>query len=330
MSERRPSRIAAAGLIRSAGNLIAPRAKGKGRLCILTYHRILEARDPLLAAESNLATFGWQMELLAECFNVLPLHQALHMLKHERMPPRAVCITFDDGYRSIHDSALPVLKKFDLPATVFTTTGCMNGGNMWNDRIIEAVRRLPEGALDLRHAGLGTYMLGSLETRKEIVAKLSEGVKYLLPQARLDAIAVLEGMAGETAAPGLMLDSGMIASLSRQGVEIGGHTVTHPILTTLDDDSAQREIVENKRVLETITKKPLRLFAYPNGKIGSDFDARHVNMVRDAGYSAAFTTEIGAATGSTDRYRMPRSRPWDATPFLFALRLLRWLGGREA
>lgn len=315
-------------LFRTAGDLIASSEKGKGRLCIVTYHRILESRDPLLESEPDIETFRWQMKLLADYFNVLPLHDAIQTLRQQRMPPRAVCITFDDGYRSTHDLALPILKEFDLPATVFTTTAYMSEGNMWNDRIIEAVRRLPSGPLDLQEIGLGMHSLDGVSNRKEIVEKLNEDTKYLPPQARLDVIDTLERLAGSAAASGLMLSREMIATLSRDGIEIGGHTVTHPILTKLDDEMARREIVENKQVLEAITGKPLRLFAYPNGKVGVDFDERHVRMVREAGYNAAFTTAVGSATQLNDVYQIPRSRPWDATPFLFGLRLLRWLANK--
>jgi peptidoglycan/xylan/chitin deacetylase (PgdA/CDA1 family) len=331
MSNHHRSTGLMARLFRAGGNLIALSERGKGRLCILTYHRILESKDPLLAWEIDAPDFRWQMQLLADCFNVLPLHEAIQALQEKRLPPRAICITFDDGYRSIHDLALPILQEFGLPATVFTTTAYMDGGNMWNDRIIEAVRRLPNGPLDLRALGLGLHTLKDLHHREDILGKLNEGVKYLRPQARLEVIDALEQLArvsdgaAAAAVADLMLNREMIASLSRSGIEIGGHTVTHPILNKLDDDLARREIVDNKHALEAIVGKPLRFFAYPNGKAGVDFAPRHVRMVQEAGYSAAFTTAIGSASRFSNAYQIPRSRPWDATPFLFGLRLLRWL-----
>src|SRR4051794_25826189 len=138
MSNYKKPALLTSWLIRTMGDIVAPRGKGEGRLCIVNYHRILEAPDPLLESEPDPDTFRWQMELLAKYFNVMPLHEALVALNNDRMPPRAVCITFDDGYRSVHDLALPILKEFNLPATVFVTTGYMTHGAMWNDRIIEA------------------------------------------------------------------------------------------------------------------------------------------------------------------------------------------------
>lgn len=312
-------------LVRAIGNRIASKTVGQGRLCILIYHRILEHPDPLLESEPDVAAFHWQMEALASCFNVLPLFEALELVKSGRMPPRAVAITFDDGYRSTHDLALPILRKFNLPATVFVTTGYLNGSNMWNDRILEAVRSMPVGDLDLRDAGLGVHSISSQADRESAADKLIRAAKYLPSEERLDLSIKLESLIGAAHRSGLMLTHDMVRALADSGMEVGGHTVTHPILTKLDDPLAKDEIGGCKRDLEAIVGKPVRLFAYPNGKVGADFDQRHVQMAQDAGYSAAFTTAIGAVSSNTDPYQIPRSRPWDATPLMFKLRLLRWL-----
>ena len=314
-----------ARLIRAAGDAIAPSGVGEGRLCVINYHRILTSHDPLLESEPDIATFRWHMKLLAECFNVLPLSEAVAILATERMPPRAISITFDDGYRSVHDLALPILKEFNLPATVFVTSGCVGEESMWNDRIIEAVQNLPAGELDLRDLGLGVHSIQDLTQRKRTVDKLTRDSKYLPPKARLDLTKRLEHMVGSDLAHGLMLTQEMVVNLSNLGIDIGAHTVTHPILTSLDDADARYEIEAGKQQLETLIGKSVPLFAYPNGKVGMDFDKRHVQMAKDAGFTAAFTTAVRAATGKDDQFQLPRSRPWDATPARFGLRLLRWL-----
>ena len=312
-------------VIRTIGDAIALGGR-RNRLCVVNYHRILSGPDPMLESEPDVATFRWQMALLARCFNVLPLSTALKALDAGRLPPRAIAITFDDGYRSVHDLALPVLREFGLPATVFVTSGHIGERDMWNDCIIEAVQHLPAGQLDLRHLGLGSYSLHTLEARKATLANLTEASKYLPPPARLALVDTLGAMVGEGAgAHGLMLTVEMILNLDRHGIEIGGHTVSHPILTSLDDLEARHEIVAGKDALEAVLGKPVRLFAYPNGKTGKDFDARHAAMARAAGFTAAFTTEPGAITRTSDRYALARSRPWDQTPLMFGLRLLRWL-----
>jgi peptidoglycan/xylan/chitin deacetylase (PgdA/CDA1 family) len=324
LAYRQSNRIGAR-LVRFVGDCLARRKASAGRLCIVNYHRILEEVDPLAAGELDVNAFRWQMRLLADCFNVMPLSAALEAMATNRLPPRAVCITFDDGYRSTHDLALPILKQFDLPATVFVTTGFIGEGNMWNDTIREAVRILPGDMLDLSEQKWGVFALGTPEQRKDAVVRLTEIAKYLPPPDRLALTSELARRASGQPEPGLMLTPEMIRALERDRVEIGGHTVSHPILTRLDDDVARFEIEECKRQLDAICSRPVRYFAYPNGKFGIDFDARHMTLAREAGFSAAFTTAIGAATGAHDRYRLPRSLPWDTTRSMYAVRLLRWL-----
>lgn len=321
----------AAPLIRMLGDAVAARADER-RLCIVNYHRILTAPDPLLESEPTAQTFRWQMELLANCFNVIPLLEAVDRLAEGRLPPRAVCITFDDGYRSVHDLALPILREHRLPATVFVTSGHMaDDSSMWNDIILEAVRQLPGSTIDLNEIGLGAYPTQTAEERKSTATLLTERCKYLPPAARRTMLNHLRELARTDLHQHLMLTPAMLGELLEHQIDIGGHTVTHPILASLDDDSAYREIVDNKRDLERVIGRPIRLFAYPNGKHNADFDQRHVNMVRAAGYHAAFTTAMGAASRHHHAFELPRSRPWDTSPLMFAARLLQWLhGGKRA
>ena len=69
-------------------------------------------------------------------------------------------------------------------------------------------------------------------------------------------------------------------------MEIGAHTISHPILARTDDVTAEFEIANGKRRLEEITGAPVHLFAYPNGRPTQDYDRRHVAMVKAAGFSA--------------------------------------------
>jgi len=319
-----PSTGISSRLVRFVGDRLAPRRPGGGRLCILNYHRVLKSADPLLAAEPDVAAFRWQMKMLADCFNVLPLDQALAALAEDRIPPRAVCITFDDGYRSTHDLALPILREFGFPATVFVTTGYVGSGSMWNDRILESLRTLEAEQLDLSDAGLGSYPVGTLAERRETLALLTERAKYLAPDLRQELVERLDRLAGTRESDPMLTDQ-MIHTMAAQGVEIGAHTISHPILAKLNDESARFEIAESKRQLEAITGKPVRYFAYPNGKPGIDFHERHMAMARDAGFEAAFSTAMGAAGNHHDRFALPRSRPWDATRPFYISRMLYWL-----
>src|SRR5215831_728021 len=129
-------------LVRLLGSLSSSSGR-TAALIVLIFHRVLRERDPLLPSEPDATAFIALVRLLAENFNVLPLSDAVARLYDGRLPHRAVCITFDDGYANNHDIALPILAARNLPATVFVAPAFLNGGRMFNDTIIEALRRAP-------------------------------------------------------------------------------------------------------------------------------------------------------------------------------------------
>jgi len=118
-----------------------------------------------------------------------------------------------------------------------------------------------------------------------------------------------------------MLTTDQLLALHRQGVEIGGHSCDHPILSHVPVETACADILRGKRILEDITDSPLRLFAYPNGQPGKDFTHEHVNVVKGAGFEAAVTTCWGVAGYGSDLFQLPRFTPWDKTSTKFMLRM---------
>jgi peptidoglycan/xylan/chitin deacetylase (PgdA/CDA1 family) len=119
----------------------------------------------------------------------------------------------------------------------------------------------------------------------------------------------------------LMMTSEQIRLLHDSGMEIGGHTVNHPILARTEGTMAREEIANGKEVLENIIRSPVRAFAYPNGRPGQDYLSEHVQMVRDLGFEAAVSTSRGAARNSSDIYQLPRIGPWDQEKLRFTLRM---------
>ena len=112
-------------------------------------------------------------------------------------------------------------------------------------------------------------------------------------------------------------------------MDIGGHTCSHPILTRQDDATARRELADGRDRLRGSPALTPRLFAYPNGKPGDDYDARHVAMARDLGFEAAVCTAWGAARRGDDSFQIPRFTPWDGTPLRFHARLAANLARRS-
>lgn len=294
----------------------------RARLSVFVFHRVLAQADPLFPGEPDVDRFDDILGWLAQWFHVLPLDSAARMLRSGALPARAAAITFDDGYADNATHALPILQRHGMQATFFVATSFLDGGRMWNDSVIEAVRAFRGKALDLRDAGLGSYGLESEEQRGIAIDALLGHIKYLEPRERQDAVAHVVDVAGASLPDNLMMRSEQVLALRNAGMQIGAHTCSHPILEKIPDGQAQSEITNSKTSLESLLGEPVSLFAYPNGKPGVDYSARHVAMVRQAGYVAAVSTAPGAAMQTTDIHQLPRFTPWDRTRSRYGLRLL--------
>lgn len=309
-------------LLRSFGALAAP-GGARGSLLILIYHRVFAEPDPLLPDEPDARAFASQMDVLGAVCNVLPLLEAAERLQRGALPPRAACITFDDGYANNYSVAAPILRARKLPATVFVATGYTNNARrMFNDTVIESVRRAPS-TLDLTALGLPRFELHDDTARARAVATLLAALRYLDPPQRLTRAEEIAEHIGVSLPDDLMMSEQQIRGLDNFGIAVGAHTVTHPILKNVEAAFAQREIAASKATLEAITAAPVPLFAYPNGRPQQDYDSSHVALVRKAGFKAAVSTAFGAAARSADLLQLPRMLPWDSTAFRYSLRLLR-------
>jgi peptidoglycan/xylan/chitin deacetylase (PgdA/CDA1 family) len=283
---------------------------------------VLAAPDPILHDEIDAAAFERHMALLASDFNVLPLGEACARLARGALPARAVCITFDDGYADNERTALPILRKLGLPATFFISTGYSDGGCMFNDGVIEVVRRASLGTYDLSSLGLGIHGLGDSASRRATIDALIGQLKYRPLRERNALVEQLSAKLGSAPPKGLMMCPAQIKRLCDEGMQIGGHTVNHPILALLNEEEARAEIVNGKRRLEEITGMPVTLFAYPNGKPGRDYGARDAALVRQAGFAAAVSTLDGVAKRGSDPFQLPRFNPWDRSPRRLGVRVL--------
>jgi peptidoglycan/xylan/chitin deacetylase (PgdA/CDA1 family) len=292
-------------------------------LSILIYHRVVPEPDPLVPDAVCAAAFDWHLAVLKRWFTVLPLREAAARLRNGSLPVRAACITFDDGYADNVTVALPALRQRGLPATFFLATAFIDGGRMWNDTVIETVRRVRGDTLDARSLGLGMLPVPSIDLRRKAIASLLRAVKYLSPEERQQRVEELGSQVSGDLPPDLMMTAEQVRHLHASGMEVGAHTVSHPILASVSSQRARSEISECKNALEGITGRRVSLFAYPNGKPGRDYRAEHVEMVKRLGFEAAVSTAWGVTHAASDPYQLPRFTPWDKTPGRFLLRLMR-------
>jgi peptidoglycan/xylan/chitin deacetylase (PgdA/CDA1 family) len=290
-------------------------------LSILIYHRVLPQSDPIFPDEVDAISFEKHVRLISSCFNVIPLHDAVNALRRRSLPARAACITFDDGYADNADVALPILRRYNVQATFFVATAFLDGGRMWNDTIIESVRQVPGNMLDLAELGYGRFEITTASQRKTAITTLIGTLKYLPQNLRAAEVERICTYLQAKLPSDLMMTSAQVRTLHNAGMEIGGHTVSHPILSRMNSSDARREIADGKDALEGITGARVKLFAYPNGKPGQDYLAEHVTMVRSMGFTAAVSTAWGVANSDTDPHQLPRFTPWDSGQAKFILRM---------
>jgi peptidoglycan/xylan/chitin deacetylase (PgdA/CDA1 family) len=308
--------------VRHILNALSP-AGANGRLTVLIYHRVLPVPDLLLSGEPDAVRFETEMRWIQTWFNVLPLAEAVERLRTGNLPARAAAITFDDGYADNCTVALPILLRVGLTATFFIATGYLDGGRMWNDTVIDVIRKADGRILDLDSMGLGSYPIATLDERKHSLGTLLTKLKYLEPSVR-------EKLTNEIAAAlniepphDLMLTTRQVRDMSDAGMTIGAHTVHHPILLRVSESAARNEMIQSKQQLESITGHKVTLFAYPNGKPSTDYSGMHARLAHEAGFSAAVSTGWGAATQTSDVYQIPRFTPWDRSGWRYAARLAR-------
>ncbi len=293
------------------------------RLAILMYHRVLARAEPLRPWDVDTRAFDWQMRLLARYFNVLPLPEATRRVQDGSLPARAVSITFDDGYADNLLLALPILKKYQLHATFFIASGFLDGGRMWNDTVIETFARASGTHLSLTSLGLGRYPLDNMMQRFAGVKEVLGKVKYRSTQERVALTDAMAALVAQELPRDLMLTTAQLRALHAAGMEIGAHTVNHPILARTTPQEAEYEIVQSRRRLQELLDDPIATFAYPNGRPGTDYATAHVAMVRNAGFDGAVSTAWGAARRGMNRFQLARIAPWDVTPARFGLRIAR-------
>lgn len=307
-------------LVRLTTNAATARER---RLLILSYHRVLPSTDPMLPGLPDQDAFEIQMKVVAQQFNPLTLSRAIDLMKSGSLPPRSLSITFDDGYADNFNVAHPILNKYGIPATIFVASGFLDGGRMFNDTVIEAIRRISGDTIHLPELGLPPMCIVTKNDRAKTTEKIISRLRYKSSNDRLHHANNLARIAGGNLPNDLMLTSAQLRELHAQGIEIGAHTVSHPILSSIRKQEAIREITECRSQLSKIIDSEIYGFAYPNGKPGNDYDLSHVDMVAKSGFTYAVTTARGACSEKTDRYQLPRFGPWNRTPVKFGLRLAR-------
>lgn len=307
-------------LIRALLGRLSP-AGPSGHLSILIFHRVLSEPDPLFPGELDEVRFGEIIAWINQWFQVLSLEEAVDCLARQSLPARAACITFDDGYADNATNALPILKRHEVPATFFIASGYLNGGRMWNDTIIEAVRGTQKPELALSAIGAGVLPVASVAAKRQAIERLIGLIKYRDPGERDELAAVVADQSGSDLPHDLMMSDTQVRELHEAGMSVGAHTVDHPILRLCDTAEATRQINGSRDYLEELIGDKVTLFAYPNGKPGMDYRPDQARLLEKLGFQAAVSTAPGASHAGDDLFQLRRFTPWDRSRHRFAGRL---------
>lgn len=288
---------------------------------ILQYHRVNDGESRIFPG-TPVQVFEKQMEGISRYYSVYPLEELVERAIHDDIPPRAVAITFDDGYKDNYQNAFPVLKRLGLPATIFLTTGVIGSQFcIWHDRLFCAFEETPVSEVAI---GKIRYPIGTLSEKEIAVKAFREYLrKYhysrwddLLQQLCAD-LRIKSVACGE---PFQKLSWSDIELMGRSGITFGAHTVSHPILTALSLSEARNEILASKETIEKRLGTPVRLFAYPNGTSG-DFNEPIKDILKEAGFLGAVTTLWGVNGTSTDPFELKRISLSDGDPHICAVKL---------
>lgn len=278
---------------RSIGSVVR-----KPGVIVMTYHRILgsERRFEGLPVESFAAQMRWLRE---HCDPIGPDELVERAERPSRLKP-AVLVTFDDGYRDYHDLAYPVLESLGIPAVVFLATSFMDeGGMLWTEQVQAATLATTLDRVKLPWSDGPPIALPDQAARVSLGVLVRAHLKTLPDAERRAALASLfEALGSPAQGERQMLSWDEVRRASKL-TTWGGHSHTHPILSRLDSDAADREIRTCKERIAAETGRAPTLFAYPNGQ-PADYTDETKAILRRHGFRLAFATSEGIAGADSD------------------------------
>lgn len=267
-------------------------------LRILGYHRIAELREtPSLDTRNISATpanFHRQMRHVARYYSAVSVGEVLDAVKRKvRLPKRAILLTFDDAYSDFGEVAWPVLRRYRLPATLFVPTAYPDRPNLafWWDRLYNAFTNTSRTKLSLKPFG---YL--SLANRESRYRNLRMVQDYIRTIPSEEAAGLVDSLCRQLVGPvprsSSVLGWNQLRELAKDGVTLGSHTQTHPIMTQLSGDKIRKEVRGAQQDLMREIGFALPIFCYPNG----DHDETVAQILMEEGIVLGF----GVAPGIND------------------------------
>lgn len=261
---------------------------------VLTYHQIEDAQG-----------FAQQMEFLAKNFYVANMDELIDVSSgHSTLPPKSVVITFDDAYRSFEEYAWPILKSHSLPVTLFVPTAFPDHKEkvFWWDKLENAVTHSHQ--IDLLQTPFGPLPIGTVDQRTLAYKRLRQYVKSLPHEQALSFVDQVCQDLSSVFPPSKVMTWDALRRLAGEGVTLGAHTQTHPLMNRISLREACEEVIGSMKDLQREIGATSPVFAYPDGQYTQEV----VQVVKDAGIQLAFTTQPGTNDmSSSDHLRMRRN-----------------------
>lgn len=297
------------GTFAALARLTGPRA------VILMYHSV--QHDPERYAHSigaghTTTVFERQMELVATRYNPVTLEDIYAFLKEgRRLPPRAVAVTFDDGFADNFQFAAPILSRFGVQAAFYLTVGLIGTNRApWYCRLRYAFESTRKTAWQNPKNG----QVRNLSTSPDRNDVLLQAFETCAPMAgaRLEAaVSSIENeLEVESLAPQqpLMMNWEQARKLRDAGHVVGSHTLTHPNVAYLDAEQARTELTESKRRLEQELARSVVHFSYPHPALNPHWNDSTVALTAAAGYLTAVTTSGGPVRRGDNALALHRIR----------------------
>lgn len=313
------------------------------------YHRLAEVSSDPWSLCVKADHFAEHLEVLKGAGYPLRLQQLIQTIRDGNIPSRGVVITFDDGYADNLHQAKPLLERYDVPATVFITTGQVGEkGEFWWDeleRLLLQPDTLPDICILKINSSTYKWKLDMAafysgadrsedRSRKPWEAQPHSRLAFYysvwkqlrdLPENQrkqvLDEILNWSG-ADQTvrATHRALLPEEVIALGEGELIEIGAHAVNHPILSVQSRQTQQYEIQKCKVDLEKMLGRRVNSFAYPYG----EYTPEVIKLIQEAGFCCACSTREQSVWWQTDRFQLPRFEVQDWNGEEFARRLSWW------
>jgi hypothetical protein len=231
-----------------------------------------------------------------------------------KLCPRTVVFTVDDGYKDFYETAFPIFQKYQIPAILFLTSGFIDRQHwMCGDRIIYCLQNTRKREIQIsmdQHESL--RLICSQDQLAISITLLKEAFKNMDASTCKIKLAELESLSGVNVPDDFPPQFApctwdQIREMSQSGIEFGAHTVTHPMLAKVGDMARVRfEMIESKQRIEQELQKPVRHFAYPNGR-WQDFGIDSVNIAREQFDTAVSAVPGWNYQGRTDRHQLFRT-----------------------